>query len=114
MTANKILVYKYRFRYSQQRSEFAAELEVELRRLAPEQEPVTESPGVSEPAEATDEGSVISHCEEGEDRVLRMYQEALTPGLPAELRAMVERQLLKIKEAHDQVSSLHRVHSRYA
>jgi uncharacterized protein (TIGR02284 family) len=108
--------------YSQQRGEFAAELEGELRRITPEGEITAPSHFVSDQADGTpeppqamlDEGSIISDAERGENQVLLGYNESLSGSLPADLRAMVERQLVKVKEAHEQISSLRRVHSRHA
>ena len=108
--------------YSQQRGEFAAELEGELRRVSPEGETTAQSHFVSEQADGApeappamlDEGSIISDAERGENQVLLSYNESLSGSLPADLRAMVERQLMKVKEAHEQISSLRRVHSRHA
>ena len=108
--------------YSQQRSEFAAELELEVRRMA------------KNPAEgghvaaalhrgwmdliattsSQDEGGIIAECERGEDVAVRVYQTALAAALPADIKAMVERHFIKIQEAHEQVRSLERVHSRHS
>ncbi|HEY9014123.1 MAG TPA: PA2169 family four-helix-bundle protein [Gemmatimonadales bacterium] len=106
--------------YSQQRGEFAAELEAELSEVAPEGETTAphlvadQADGTPEaPAEMQDEGTIFEQCERGENHVLQVYTESLGSALPADLRATVERQLLRIKEAHDQISSLHRIHSRH-
>lgn len=108
--------------YSQQRAEFAAELQLEVHRLA--EDPV-DSGHVTAALHRTwidikggitgrDEGAIISECERGEDTAVRDYQEALDAKLPADLRVIVERQFLLIKEAHDQIRSLERAHSRHA
>lgn len=108
--------------YAQQRAEFAAELQLEVRRLASE-------PAESGHASATvhrvwmdikaglaggDEGSVISECGRGEDLAVRQYQDILDAGLPGDLRSIVERQYLQVKDAHDHVRSLEQAHSRHA
>jgi uncharacterized protein (TIGR02284 family) len=108
--------------YSQQRAEFAAELQEELSRNAHE-------PAESGHASAAlhrgamnlkaavtgkDEGSIISECERGEDVALKAYEAALNSLLPDDLRSIVERQFLRIKEAHDQVRSLERAHERHS
>src|SRR3712207_1909557 len=41
------------------------------------------------------------------------YEQALKTSLPADIRSLVERQFVKIKEAHDQLRSLEQVHSRH-
>jgi uncharacterized protein (TIGR02284 family) len=108
--------------YSQQRSEFAAELELEVRRMA--KEPSQEGHmaaalhrgwmDLKAAVSGRDEGAVIAECERGEDLAVKAYQQALNAPIPADLRAMVERQFIKIQEAHDQVRSLERVHSRHS
>jgi uncharacterized protein (TIGR02284 family) len=61
-----------------------------------------------------DEGVIIAECERGEDVAVKAYQKALATHLPNDLQAIVERQFIKIQEAHDQVRSLERVHSRHS
>jgi len=107
--------------YAQQRTEFAAELQQELRRVG--EEPTdTGHPsaalhrGVMEVKAAVtgrDEGTVISECERGEDLAIEAYESALEASLPDELRSLVERQFLRIKEAHDQLRSLERASQRH-
>jgi uncharacterized protein (TIGR02284 family) len=107
--------------YSQQRAEFAAELQEELRRhgQAPSQsDQVTSTlkPGLVdlEPSETRrDEGTIISERERGEDDAIKAYETALAAPLPAELRSIVERQFERIREAHEQVRSLERTHDRH-
>jgi uncharacterized protein (TIGR02284 family) len=107
--------------YSQQRSEFAAELQLEVERLA-------ENPAESGHLSASlhrgwiniksvvsgrEESAIVAECERGEDAAVKVYQDALSSALPQDLRAVVERQFVKIKEAHDQIRSLEEVHSRH-
>ena len=107
--------------YAQQRAEFAAELQQELTRLGhkpPDSGHASAAlhRGLMEVKAAVsgrDEGTIISECERGEDVALEAYQAALGASLPDELRGIVERQLLRIKEAHDQVRSLERAHDRH-
>jgi uncharacterized protein (TIGR02284 family) len=108
--------------YSQQRSEFAAELGVEVQRLA--QDPASRGHvaaalhrGWMELEAAVtgrDEGVIIAECERGEDLAVKAYEQALSVALPPDLKAIAERQLIKIQEAHDQLRSLERVHSRHS
>jgi uncharacterized protein (TIGR02284 family) len=108
--------------YSQQRSEFAAELEVEVQRMA--KEPAQEGHvaaalhrgwmDLKAAVSGRDEGAIIAECERGEDLAVTAYQKALAAPLPHDLRAILERQFIKIQEAHDQVRSLERVHSRHS
>jgi uncharacterized protein (TIGR02284 family) len=107
--------------YSQQRAEFAAELQPEVRRMA--EDPVDSGHAtaalhrgwidIKAGITGRDEGAIISECERGEDTAVREYQQALDSELPTDLRVLIERQFLLIKEAHDQVRSLERAHSRH-
>jgi uncharacterized protein (TIGR02284 family) len=108
--------------YSQQRGEFAAELQLEVRRLAEDPAEGGHATaalhrswmGIKAVVTGRDEGAIISECERGEDLAVRAYEQALGSALPSDLKAVVERQFLKIKGAHDQVRSLERVHSRHS
>ena len=106
--------------YAQQRAEFAAELQQELRRLA-------ENPADSGHAAAAlhrtwmdikagltsrDEAAIIAECERGEDVAVQAYRKALDSDLPADLRVIVERQFVEVKDAHDHLRSLERSHAR--
>ena len=107
--------------YSQQRSEFATELEVEVRRLA--QAPADRGHAaaalhrgwmdIKAAVTGQDDGAIIAECERGEDVAVKAYQQALATDLPADLKAIIERQAVKVQEAHDQIRSLERVHSRH-
>ena len=108
--------------YSQQRGEFAAELETEVRRLGKEPAEGGHAAAamhrgwmeLKAAVSGGDEGTVIAECERGEDVAVKAYQQALAATLPTDLKAMVERQFIKVQEAHDQVRSLERVHSRHS
>jgi uncharacterized protein (TIGR02284 family) len=104
--------------YAQQRAEFAAELQREVRRLA-------EDPADSGHAAAAlhrswmdikagltghDEAAIIAECERGEDTAVRSYRTSLDAELPADIRVLVERQFLEVKAAHDHIRSLERSH----
>jgi uncharacterized protein (TIGR02284 family) len=108
--------------YSQQRGEFAAELQLEVARLA--EEPAEQGHAsaalhrgwmeIKAAVTGRHEGTIISECERGEDLAVRAFERALGFSLPSDLKAIIERQFLKIKEAHDQVRSLEQVHSRHS
>ena len=108
--------------YCQQRAEFAAELQVEVERLG--EEPAEEGHAVAtlhrswmnikSAVTGKDEGAIITECERGEDFAVQTYDRALRNPLSADVKDLVERQFLKIREAHDQVRSLEQVHSRYS
>jgi uncharacterized protein (TIGR02284 family) len=106
--------------YAQQRAEFAADLLLEVRRLV--EDPVDtghaaaalQRAGLDTKAGLTkrDEATVIAECEQGEDAAVRAYQKSLDSQLPSDLRMIVERQLVEVKEAHDHILSLERSHPR--
>ena len=50
--------------------------------------------------------SVVAEVERGEDSARRAWEAALDRDLPPAIRAMVERQYGRIKEAHDRVRTL--------
>lgn len=100
--------------YSQQRAQFAAELENEVRRLGGDPEKTGSVAAtlhrgwmnIKAAVTGEDEGAVISECERGEDSAVSNYREAAGAGLPADVRSIVERQAGAIKEAHDRIRSL--------
>lgn len=102
--------------YSQQRAQFAGELQGEVRRLGgdPEQTgsiAATLHRGwidIKSAVTGEDENAVISECERGEDSAVSNYKDALNENLPADVRAIVERQYTQVKEAHDRIRALER------
>ncbi|HKQ53671.1 MAG TPA: PA2169 family four-helix-bundle protein [Pyrinomonadaceae bacterium] len=108
--------------YSQQRAQFAAELQAEVRHLGgdPEERGSVAASlhrgwiNIKSTVTGEDEGAVISECERGEDSAVRNYQSALNEDLPANLRETVERQFAQVKEAHDRVRALERADSAKA
>jgi uncharacterized protein (TIGR02284 family) len=53
-----------------------------------------------------DEAAVLAECERGEDVAKRAYETALKKDLPADVRAMVERQYRGVIQNHDRVREL--------
>jgi uncharacterized protein (TIGR02284 family) len=107
--------------YSQQWAEFAAELQEELTRYAASAAEsghagaALDGSLMDDQASVTgkDDETIFSECERGEDAAVKTYETALSSALPSELRSIVERQLVRIKEDHDQVRSLERAHDRH-
>lgn len=107
--------------YAQQRAEFAAELQLEVRRLAEDPEETGHVAaafhrgGLDIKAELTgrDEAMVIAECERSEDLAVQVYRKSLDSDLPNDLRMIVDRQFLEVKEAHDHIRSLERSHARH-
>lgn len=106
--------------YSQQRAQFAAELQGEVRHLGgdPEERGSVAASlhrgwiNIKSAVTGEDEGAVISECERGEDSAVRNYQSALNEDLPANIRDIIERQYTQVKEAHDRIRSLERADER--
>ena len=102
--------------YSQQRAQFAGELQGEVRRLGgdPEQTGSVAATlhrgwiDIKSAVTGEDENAVISECERGEDSAVSNYKDALNANLPADVRSIVERQYTQVKEAHDRIRALER------
>ena len=103
--------------YALQRSKFAGELQNEVTRLGGDPEntgsvAATLHRGwinIKSAVTGADENAVIAECERGEDSAVSNYQDALNDqNLPADIRSIVERQYMQIKEAHDRVRALER------
>ena len=100
--------------YAQQRGQFAAELQGEVRRLGGDPEKAGSVAAtlhrgwinIKSVVTGEDEGAVLAECERGEDSAVSNYQDALSSNLPANVKSNVERQFTKIKEAHDRIRSL--------
>ena len=106
--------------YAQQRAQFAGELQAEVRRLGgdPEQTGSLAAKlhhgwiNIKSAVTGEDENAVISECERGEDYSVGNYEDALRDEhLPADLRSIIERQFMQIKEAHNRIRSLERATS---
>jgi uncharacterized protein (TIGR02284 family) len=105
------------YQYSQQRSQFAGELQNEVRRLGgdPEQTGSVAATlhrgwiNIKSTVTGADENAVLAECERGEDSAVANYKDALADGnLPADVRAIIERQAAQVKEAHDRIRNLER------
>ena len=104
-------------RFSLQRSEFAGELEEELRNLG-EKDPQDEGNTITGTAHRVwidlkaaltknDEHAVLAEAERGEDAAKAAYKDALEEEeLPAPLREVITRQATEVQAAHDEVKAL--------
>jgi uncharacterized protein (TIGR02284 family) len=100
--------------YSQQRAQFAGELQSEVRHLGGDPEKTGSVAAslhrgwinIKSVVTGEDEASVIAECERGEDSAVSNYEDALKENLPANVRSVVERQFTQVKEAHDRIRSL--------
>lgn len=104
------------YTYSQQRAQFAAKLQDEVRQLGGDPETTGSVAAtlhrgwmtIKSGQHGKDDSAIISECERGEDSALRNYQDALNAKLPANIRSVVELQFTQIKEAHDRIRALER------
>lgn len=100
--------------YAQQRAQFAAELQGEVRRLGGDPEDSGSVAAslhrgwinIKSVVTGEDEGAIISECERGEDSAVKNYQEALKEDLPGDVTTIIERQYTAVKEAHDRIRAL--------
>lgn len=105
--------------YSQQRAQFAGELQNEVLRLGGDPEKSGSIVAslhrgwinIKSAVTGEDEGAVIAECERGEDSAVKNYQEALNADLPANIRSTIEQQFTQVKEAHDRIRTLERASS---
>ena len=102
--------------YSQQRAQFAGELQNEVLRMGSEPEKTGSVAAklhrgwidIKSAVTGEDEGAIIAECERGEDSAVKNYQEALNEDLPENIRAIIEQQFTQVKEAHDRIRTLER------
>jgi uncharacterized protein (TIGR02284 family) len=58
--------------------------------------------------DGADDRAVVAECERGEAVALEAYRAALGGDMPANVRAMVERQFAEVKEARNLIGDLER------
>jgi uncharacterized protein (TIGR02284 family) len=100
--------------YSHQRAQFAGELQNEVSRLGGDAEKTGSVAAtlhrgwinIKSTVTGEDEGAVIAECERGEDSAVKNYKEALGEDLPADLKAIIEKQYAQVQEAHDRIRAL--------
>ncbi len=99
---------------SQQRSQFAGELQSLVRELGGDPE---DSGSVSAAIHrgwiniksvvtGKDETAILNECERGEDSAVSSYKDALEEDLPANVRTIVQKQADTVKATHDKVKAL--------
>lgn len=100
--------------YSQQRASFVGELQDEVRRLGGDPENAGSVAAslhrgwinIKSAVTGRDDHAILAECERGEDSAVSNYRDALETDLPANVRALVERQFAEVKAAHDRIRSL--------
>jgi uncharacterized protein (TIGR02284 family) len=59
----------------------------------------------------SDPTGVLDVAEQGEDHAVKVFEKALDEDISAGLRTVVERQLVEVRSAHDQVRALRAAHA---
>lgn len=106
--------------YAEQRASFAAELQAEVRRLGGDAEIGGSAVGavhrgwidIKSVVAGNDEGAVIAEAERAEDHAVREYRLALEKNLPTSIQTIVENQYIHVRDAHDHVRALERIHTQ--
>ena len=102
--------------YAHQRASFVGALQDEVRRFGGEPERTGSLVaslhrgwmGLRAALEGGDDRAIVAECERGEGVALETYRSALDTDMPANVRAMVERQFAEIKDAHHLIGNLAR------
>lgn len=106
--------------YAEQRGSFAAELQAEVRRLGGDAETGGTAIGavhrgwidIKSAVAGKDEGAVIAEAERGEDHAVQEYRKALEQNLQTSIQTIVENQYIHVRDAHDHVRALERLHTQ--
>ena len=103
------------FEYSQQRSQFAGELQNEARSMGEsDPEDSSSTPGAMHRAwinlksavTSGDDHAILAECERGEDIAVNEYKEAMEEDLSSPIREIISRQYGDVQSAHDRIKSL--------
>ena len=97
----------------------AAELEAKIRGLGKEPAKSGTASGtlhrawtnIKSSITGMDEYAVLTECERGEDAAKRAYEAALNEDLPADIKALVQRQYEGVKTNHDRIRDLRNQHA---
>jgi uncharacterized protein (TIGR02284 family) len=101
--------------YSQQRSRFASELQMQAKSFG-ESEPETHGStagamhrgwiNFKSAIASKEESAILAECERGEDAAVQAFEKAMRADLPLSVRDVISRQSSQIKTAHDQIKTL--------
>ena len=102
------------YEYSQQRSKFVGELQTAVRELGGDPENAGSVTGaihrgwinIKSAVTGQDDQAILNEAERGEDAAKAAYKSALEEELPANVRAIVERQSTAVEQAHDRVRAM--------
>ncbi|MDQ3651219.1 MAG: PA2169 family four-helix-bundle protein [Acidobacteriota bacterium] len=102
------------YNYSQQRAQFAGELQNEVLRLGGDPEKTGSVAAslhrgwinIKSAVTGKDDAAVIAECERGEDSAVSNYKDALKEKVSADIRSVIDQQYAKVQEAHDRIRAL--------
>jgi uncharacterized protein (TIGR02284 family) len=102
------------YEFSQQRSQFAGELQGLVRELGGDPETSSSVAGaihrgwinIKSAVTGRDDAAILNECERGEDVAKNAYKEALQTNLPANVSEVIQRQSSAVQSAHDQIKAL--------
>jgi uncharacterized protein (TIGR02284 family) len=102
------------YEFSQQRSQFAGELQSLVQSLGgdPENSGSVAAAihrgwiNIKSAVTGKDEGAILNECERGEDSAKNTYKKALEEALPANIMETVQTQYVAVQAAHDRVKAL--------
>ncbi|HKP69791.1 MAG TPA: PA2169 family four-helix-bundle protein [Pyrinomonadaceae bacterium] len=102
------------YEFSQQRAQFAGELQSMVQSLGGDPENSGSMAGaihrgwinIKSAVTGKDEAAILNECERGEDSAKNTYKEALEEPLPANVTETIQAQYQSILSAHDRVKAL--------
>lgn len=102
------------YEYAQQRSQFTGELQTAVRELGGDPENSGSVSGalhrgwinIKSAVTGQDDQAILNEAERGEDAAKKAYKDALETELPANVRAVVEKQASAVQQAHDRVKAM--------
>ena len=102
------------YEFSQQRAQFAGELQSLVQQLGGDPEKSGSIAGamhrgwmnIKSAVTGKDEAAILNECERGEDSAKSAYKDALEEALPANVAETIQTQYTAIMSAHDRVKAL--------
>jgi uncharacterized protein (TIGR02284 family) len=102
------------YEFSQQRAQFAGELQSTVQQLGGDPEKAGSMAGalhrgwinIKSAVMGKDEAAILNECERGEDSAKNAYKSALEEALPANVMETVQTQYVAVQSAHDRIKAL--------
>ena len=102
------------YEYSQQRGQFAGDLQNLVRTFGDEPEDSSSIAGalhrgwinIKSAVTGQDDAAILNECERGEDVAKNAYKDALAADLPANVASVVQEQATAVQQAHDRIRGL--------